>query len=274
MAASRSKEEATASRGVESVARALDLLDALAERERGLVELAGATGQKVPTAHRLLATLVKAGYVRRTTAGRYALGVGMVRLGAAASSETDAFQTAVRPYVDRVQRVARVTTNLLLREGATPILIDQRLAPEASEAWLKIGTKVPAHATASGKAILAFGEPKILERLLKAAPLKPYTARTITQPRRLQVELSMIRERGFSIGYHEFAERTTGIAAPIFDADGVVVGTLSVSLVDRRRPRAEEITALGELIGCAAIEASGELGYHGPSRWVRETDLV
>ena len=267
MDAPSSQPGGTASRGVESVARALDLLEAFGERERGLVELARATGLKAPTAHRLLATLVKAGYVQRTASGNYALGVSMVRLGAAAGSQAEAFQAAARPYVDRVRRVARVTTNLLVCEGATPVMIDQRLAPEATEVEMKVGTKVPAHATASGKAVLAFGERQALERVLEGAPLRPYTARTITQPHRLQVELRAIRERGFSIGYHEYAERTTGIAAPIFDAAGGVIGTLSVSLVDHRGPPADEVAALGELVGCAALEASGALGYEGPSRW-------
>jgi IclR family transcriptional regulator, acetate operon repressor len=274
MEESKGKSEAQGSRGVESVARALDLLDALAERERGLVDLARAAGLKAPTAHRLLATLVAAGYARRTGSGNYALGPSVLRLGTAINHDTEEFLTVVGPFVDRVHRVAGATTNLFVRDQDHPVLLDQRPAPEASEVRMEIGAKLPAHATASGKAMLAFAPGEMLERVLGGAPLDAYTPRTITQPERLRLELRTIRERGFSMGYREYADRTTGIAAPIFDAGGTVVGALGVSLVNKRRPRIEEVAALGELVGCAAIEASGELGYEGPSPWFREAETA
>jgi IclR family acetate operon transcriptional repressor len=253
---------------VESVARALDLLEALAEGDVGLVELGRQTGLQPSTTHRLLATLRKRGYVRRCSdTGHYALGLRPMRLASAAAQNSRPLVDAVKPMMLRVHRVSGETTNLFSLEGSDVVYLDQLVDDSAERMASEFGRALPAHATAAGKAILAFAAPDVAVEALGSGELERFTEHTIVGPRLLSLELAAIRKRGYALGSGEFASWATCIAAPIFDDANQPVAALSVSASTGRLKRVASAEELGELVGATAMDASFALGYEGPSRW-------
>lgn len=252
-----------------SVVRALDLLEALARSgESGLVELSRITRQRPSTTHRVLATLVERGYVRRgRDRNTYLLGYRVLELAAGAERGDARLRAAVRPHMRRVHRVCGETTNLIVLDGDDVVYVEQIASPKSMRMFAEPGRRVPAHATGGGKAILAF-MPDAVERLrTRSAPLARFTTATITSPRRLVAELDRVRADGFAIDHEEFEEAVTCVAAPVFDHTSQVVAAMSVSGPTTRLGGPEDLDALGELIGRAAMEASAELGHQGPSVW-------
>lgn len=257
-----------AERGVESVARALDILEGLIVGPRRLSDLARETGLRPSTTHRLLATLVASGHVQRVATGEYALGLRTMRLAANGQRDLDKFQDVVAPYLGRVHRVSRKTTNLFAIDDASTMLIGRLDNADTPMLNVRIGSRLPSHATASGKVSLAFRDPAVVRRAVRMMQLQPFTPNTITDPVQLLDELDRVREQGFAWSNREYSTRTVGIGAPVFDDTEQLVGALSISLVVLHEQRLEEAVAeLGELVGCAAMEASITLGYQGPRRW-------
>jgi IclR family acetate operon transcriptional repressor len=260
--------EGSSQRGVESVARAFDLLEALAEGEAGLVELGRKTGLQPSTTHRLLATLAQLGYVRRNADTRqYALGYRPLALanGVARGSETLIEQ--VQPFMRSIHRVSGQTTNLFVLQGSDIVYLDQLVSADAEPMTAECGKALPAHATAAGKAIFAFTEPEAVTAILRSAQLERFTEHTIVGPQRLMREFAAIRERGYAVGCEEYANWVTCIAAPILDHASRVVAAFSVSSPTPKLRKVACAAELGELVGATAMQASFALGFPGPSPW-------
>ena len=255
-------------RGIESVSRALDLLEAVANEELGLVELSRRTGLQPSTTHRLLATLKARGYVwRDEDSGRYLLGYRVLRLGSGLERRSSGLTTIARPYMERLHKITRETVYLTVLDGGDVVYLHQMLRDPSPDMLTVPGLRVPAHASALGKAMLAFSEPDIVDAALGDQPLERYTERTITDRALLDRALATVRGQGYAINLGEFMEGLICVAAPIFDDAGHVAGALSVSGPTLRMRRIAAAGELGELVGTTAIEASWELGYDGRSRW-------
>jgi DNA-binding IclR family transcriptional regulator len=253
---------------VQSVGRALDLLEALtAKEETGLVELAQEVRLLPSTAHRLLATLVERGYVyQNPESGRYLLSYRVLELASHVEHRTSRLRAATQPFLRRIRKVCGETTNLVIRKGDHIVYVDQLPGSMSVRMFTEIGHDVPVHTTGAGKAMLAFEEEEVIDAIAGAEPFEAYTDHTITSAADLREELARIRRRGYALDNEEYEEGVTCVAAPIFDHESLVCGALSVSGPTARIHRAD-ISALGELVGLAALDASRELGFEGPSLW-------
>lgn len=239
---------------IQSLSRALDLLEALGDEELGLVALGRKTGLQPSTAHRMLATLSARGYVQRRPSGRYALGTSITSLARSTQEREHRLRSASRPVMERVHRVSREAVHLTVLENSEIVFVDQLIAPSSPVRALKGEVRLPAHVSASGKAMLAFtpehaGEPT----------LRSFTRRTITDPSVLVRQLDEVRAVGWAVDHSEYREEISCVAAPIFDEHDQVAGALSVS-GSAERVRSSVYSDLGELIDCAATEISGTLG--------------
>jgi DNA-binding IclR family transcriptional regulator len=116
----------------------------------------------------------------------------------------------------------------------------------------------PLHASATGKAILAFLEPKEQKKIIQDIGLEAFTDTTITDPKTLEVECARIREAGFSESHGEAIEGTHGIAAPIFSISGRVVASIGAS-VPVHRAEGEDRLLLIRLLTEAATQITQEL---------------
>lgn len=214
-----------AGRRIAAVERALAVLDALAEGgdELGTNEIARRTGVNPSTASRSLATLAGAGLVEHVPeSGRYRLGLRLVHLANAALAQVDLRQAA-RPHLLSLVEETGETATLSAPAEPDAITVDFVQSPASVQSVARLGRPSIAHATATGKVLLAFGG-----RPLPREPLTAYTARTITSRRALEQEIQTVRARGFADAAGEREEDLNAIAAPVFGARGELAAILGV----------------------------------------------
>lgn len=247
---------------VQSVARSLDVLEALAcPGELGLVELASRTGLQPSTAHRLLSTLVERGYALQSReTGRYLLGYKLLELASFVNGRTSHLRALARPHLAIIQKITGETTNLTVLEPPNVVYVDQVEGSRSVRLFTPLGRAVPAHTSASGKAMLAFQPRELVAKIYAEAPLVQLTPRTITTLELLQDELARIRRRGYAIDNEEHEEGVSCVAVPIFDHRRVVQAALSVS-GPAPRIHSADTAELGELLMGRAREISSALGF-------------
>lgn len=247
---------------IQSVDRAIDVLEYLAERDDGAVtDLAAALGVHKSTAFRLLAALEARGLVEQVSErGRYRLGFGLVRLAGAAASRLDLVEQS-RPITRRLAAEVGETVNVARLEGDAAINVDQVLggATVATQNW--VGQRTPLHATSSGKVLLAFADPAERARLL-ARPLAVFTPATITDRAVLEAELARAEATGWAATREELELGLNAIAAPIRGRDGGVIAAVSVSGPSYRLG-AERFATVAALVAAAGGEISRRLGWRG-----------
>ena len=243
---------------VQSVERALDLLEELASGEAlGVSELAGRTGLVPSTAHRLLATLARRGYVtQRRDSNRYAIGLRVLEL---ASGLEDAL-AHLRRELESVQRATGETTNLVVLDGERAVYVDQVQGSRSVRMFTIVGAAALAHTTAAGKAILAFGPPEDVEGLYgRRDGLERLTPRTLTTVEAFIEDLERTKRRGYAIDNEEHEEGVSCIAAPVLGPDGLPRAAISISAPTPRIINADT-GELGALLREHADRISAALG--------------
>ena len=201
--------------GVQSVHRALDVLEALAAAggTASLGDLAAACGLPAPTLHRLAGTLVDRGYLRQLPDRRYSLGSRLVPLGADAHALLGArAQPALRALADLTGESANLA---VLTQGRAEY-VAQAPGRHTMRTFTEVGNRVALHCTGVGKALLAAVPPAQARALIGAAPLAAQTAATITDPAALHAEIALIRARGYALdeGEMEIGVRCVAVGLP------------------------------------------------------------
>jgi DNA-binding IclR family transcriptional regulator len=239
-------------RAVGSVARATQLLDALADSESGLGvnELARRIGVNASTASRLLATLQQAGLVARTPGGPYRLGLHLVTLSDRVLAQLDVPQLA-RPLLSELVEATGETATLSLPGEDDAITVDFVPSPSSIVSLARIGRPSIGHATAAGKVMLAYGGPGGSARPLPRS-LRAYTQRTLTDPERLGTELTTVRQRGVAEAVGEREADLAALAAPVFGRGGELAAILGVQGPVTRLPAATRKTLREPLLAAAA----------------------
>lgn len=213
--------------GVQSVERALDLLEGLAGAgdEITLSQLAAVTGMPLTTIHRLIKTLEARGYVRRNATRRYGLGAPLIGLGDAASR---LFGTRARPYLAELVELSEETANLALLEGDHVVYVAQVPSWHKMRMFTEVGNRVMPHCTAVGKVLLARLPRLQVERLLRRTGMPRRTDATITDPRQLLDQLEQVRLDGYAVDAGEEEVGVRCFAVPVAGV-GSSVAAISVS---------------------------------------------
>jgi DNA-binding IclR family transcriptional regulator len=249
---------------IQSVDRAADILKALASgpRRLGVSQLADQLGLTRPTVHGLLQTLQAHGFVEQDTeSGKYQLGAGLLHLG---NSYLDLNELRSRSLVhaERLAERADAAVRVGVLHGDSVMVVHHVFRPDAGFQVLEVGSQLPAHASALGKAMLAFAAPEVLDELTAEA-LPRLTQRTLTAAA-LRAELAGVRESGIARERDEAVLGEGCVAAPIADHTGLAVGAIgavgdSARLVPRRPAK-----GLAAAVTEAARAISRELGA---ARW-------
>jgi DNA-binding IclR family transcriptional regulator len=241
------------------VERALRVLDAVAEAgdAAGTNELARATGINASTVSRILATLVASGYVQHEPAsGRYRIGPQVLKLSNHALGGLD-LRAAAHPHLDALADETGETATLSVPGEPDAVTIDFVLSRASVASVARVGRPSIAHATATGKVMLAFAASE-----LPAGPLARYTDRTITDRARLAAEVESVRRERHAHASGEREPDLNAVAVPVFGAPGHLIAILGVQGPESRfRARAQE-TAVGALRS-HALALSASLGYAG-----------
>jgi DNA-binding IclR family transcriptional regulator len=196
----------------------------VAAGEAGVTELARDLDLSKATVHSHLTTLERLGLVRSTD-GRYRLGLRLLDLGV---TVRDAMRlpTVARPEVTALAESSGESAALAVREDDEAAHADVRDA-DRNDRRVRLGSRVPLHATATGKVLLAFRDPDARDAYA-ADGLSRHTSRTVTDPADLRSDCRSIRDRGLAFDRGELFEGMRGVAAPVRQDESVVaaVGVL------------------------------------------------
>jgi DNA-binding IclR family transcriptional regulator len=240
------------------LARGLSLLDAFgsADTELTLTELAGRTGLPKPTAHRLLSELVRWGGVERT-AGGYRLSMRLFVLGQRAPRPRGLREAAL-PYLEDLYEATHENIHLAVLDGTDTLFLEKVSGRRSMPIVSRVGGRLPAYCTATGKLFLALGPPARLEDVL-ARGLVRYTPHTIIMPGLLRRELDRTVDRGYAVNREESEAGVSAVAAPILDHRRRVIAAISITGNVCRL----DLDRLAPAVRTAALALSRELVREG-----------
>ena len=245
---------------IQSIDRATAILKALASgpRRLGVSELADRLGLARPTVHGLLQTLQSHGFVEQDrNSEKYQLGPGLLQLG---YSYLDLNELRARSiaYADRLAVRASAAVRVGVMHGASVVVVHHVFRPDTAFGVLEVGLQLPLHASALGKAILAFSPAQVIEDLLDE-PLPRLTKQTLDAAA-MRAAFASIRDQGIATERDEAVLGESSAAAPIFDHAGSAVGAIGVvDSTERVFPKGLA-KGLATAVGEAARGVSRELG--------------
>jgi DNA-binding IclR family transcriptional regulator len=253
-------EDGGRSTTVQSVDRALTVMEILATLgQAGVTEIAAELGVHKSTVSRLISALEARGYVEQLAdRGKYRLGFAVARLARASSGQLDLVKQS-QAACDALASESGETTNLAVLDDDRIVNIAEAIGSAGIALRTWVGQSCPAHATSSGKVLLAgLSGSDLQERL--ATRLESFTDTTVTSRSALEIELASVRENGWASVREELEVGLNAVAAPVYDADAQVVAALSVSGPSYRLGE-DEIGAIAKLTIAAAESVSRRLGW-------------
>ena len=249
---------------VQSLERAFSLLDILSLHPNGmhLQELAERTGLNKSTAHRLLASLISLGFVKKAegVSGKYQLSLKLFELAGRVVESINVLDVARDP-LEKLRDAAKETIHLVVRDGCDIVYIHKSECPSnAYRLFSQIGMRRPLYCTAAGKSILATLSDREVAAIWEQSNIETYTEHTITSLSALYEELDGIRACGYAIDNEENEPGVRCIAAAIRDYTGRSRAAFSISAPSLRLPD-ERIFDLTTHVCATAEKLSKEMGY-------------
>jgi DNA-binding IclR family transcriptional regulator len=244
-----------------SVDRVLTLLLTLGNQDgpASVSQLADELGDPPSTVHRLLAVLAEQKLVVQDAETRkYRLGPGVLRLSEA-YVRSNGLITVAQRHLNELR--ARTQESVFLTEfiNGDAVCVATAQSPRPLSYFIRIGQRMPYHAAASGRAILAFRSPTEVELLLRAERIDRFTDLT---PQTLQdalLEVAKTQRQGFAVCDEEMEPGVTAIAAPVLDASETSTASLAV-VAPASRLAGERRAMIADLVVEAALRISHELG--------------
>jgi IclR family KDG regulon transcriptional repressor len=247
---------------VRAVERAIQILDCFDDEhpERGVSEIALAVDLHKATAHRIIVTLFNNGYLERTQDEKYRLGLKLANLGSKVIRRMDLRSEAL-PYMTQLVERWGETCDIGIFDQGEVFYIEVLQGNHALTIAAKVGQRLPAHCTASGRLFLAHLSPQELDDVL-SKPLTRYTDKTPTSPDEIRQQLEQIRQQGFSMDDEEFEAGIRAVSAPVYNHEGTMIAAMSIP-TPTNRITDEIFTQITEDLLEAAQAVSRCMGWHG-----------
>jgi DNA-binding IclR family transcriptional regulator len=244
---------------IQSVDRSVRILLALqGARRLSLSDLAAQVELPGSTVHGILRTLAAHGMVEQEPGSlRYMLGPAVLRLSSVYLDSLE-FRSRALKWAEELARRSGASVRAGVRLLNDVIIVHHEPRPDGSRQMPEIGFVIPAHASALGKAILAFRGENNEER--PGEPLRRMTGETIVDRRLLADHLKEVARTGIAFEHDEAVLGESSLAAPVFDSTGLVVGALSAVLPSSEWPPP---ASLHDDVREAARNISRELGASG-----------
>lgn len=256
-----SKDAPSASNLSQTVLKALDILECVANADRPLSasEVGGLCKISRPTAYRLLLTLATRGYTAQANGPYFRLGTQALSLSKKVLDSIDLPELA-KPYMRQLSDATNETVHLSILEDTEILYIAKVESSQSIRMTSTIGTRSNLHSTAMGKAVLAFLPAGEQVGLLEQLKLTACTSATVTDQAALVEELSNVRRQGFAIDNEENEDGVRCVGAPIFDHTGRVFAAISVS-GPAYRLSVSRLKAFSSLVIDTSSAISSRLGY-------------
>ena len=245
-----------------------------------LADLSAAAHLPKPTAHRLMFELERLRLVARDPlTRRYRVGPDLEDLAVEAMRNAMS-QSGRRLHMERLAEKIGERINIGVMSAGRVVYVEWVDSAGPLRIAVPAGTQVPAHCSANGKLLLAYGPASLRQRILATSPFVTYTANTITAPGALARELEKIRRQGYSEDNEEFLTGVCCLAVPVRNRRAEVVAGLAVMAPSARLPLDKARQHLPDLRACAeAISAelppkvrrSSRNGTSRPKREPRRT---
>jgi len=215
---------------IQVVDRVFEILEylSISDTPRGPTEVAKATGMHKSTVYRLLSAMCKNGYVEKTDAGTYYIGIKLVDIISHHINSLE-LQTEARPFLNDLRAELGLIVHLGVLNGDEVVYIEKMDMSANLRIYNQIGLRVPAYCSSLGKCLLSCLSGDELDYLFSRQKLKKYTPNTITSLKELKNHLRGIRVIGYSMDNEEYVTGIKCIAAPIFDYRGEMIAAVSAS---------------------------------------------
>jgi IclR family transcriptional regulator, acetate operon repressor len=226
----RSWDDKSGQNTIKSLDRAMSVFEHLStQRGVSLSALSDQLGESTATLYRILFTLETRGLVEFDQAEQlWHIGSGAFIIGARFLRRTSLVERA-RPILRKLMEDTGETANLGVSQSHQVLFVSQVETHSNIRAFFPPGTLSPMHASGIGKALLAFMDPDLCERIVSRGQMERFTEHTLCEADGLMADLEQIRTRGYSIDGEEKNVGMRCIAAPVFDHFGEAVAGLSVS---------------------------------------------
>ena len=219
----------------------------------GLNEVTQRTGVSKSTVFRVLTTLTQLGYVVRDPERNYYVSHALAALASDAGGN-ELLRHMAMPLMLRLRDEFGETVNLGQLQFDKVTYVEVVPSEYALRLHERPGATIAAHASALGKAILAFSPNELVDSLLRGRELPMLTRSTVTDPEELMQELRRVRERGYSLDKGETSTLATCVSAPILDAHGMALAAISISgPASRFNPRKDSPVIEGLLMAASEI---------------------
>jgi len=247
--------------GVQSVDRALSIIETLAEDDQGyrLSDLAIRTGLSTSTVHRLLGTLENRRFVQfDRTESKWHVGARAFTVGATFARRRN-FSAQAVPYLRKLRDLTRETANLAVVDDEFIIVLTRMESREIMRSLTKVGGRVAMVASGVGKAVLATYSNEDVSAIIHHHGMPRLTEKSIVRPGDLFKELEKIRRQGFAIDDEEACMGLRCIAAVVYNDCAEPLAAISVSGMTSRLTD-ERLPMLGQMVREVAAELTVALG--------------
>lgn len=254
-------EEEKKDNAIQSVYRALDILEVLATQKDGIgiTALAQKSGLSKSTVHRIAATLAERGYVEHSPSGNYRLGLKYIEIASFYINSLE-LQTEARPYLWELTSQLGLTAHLGVLDAHEVVYVEKLDVFPHVRLYSQIGYRVPAYCSSLGKCLLSGLSSDELDVAMANCVYEKFTDRTITNLRDLKKHLRQVRSQGWAMDDEEKDTGNRCVGAPIFDYRGDVVAAVSASgpIANLNNDR---LPAVIEKVRSSAMQISKRLGY-------------
>jgi IclR family transcriptional regulator, acetate operon repressor len=256
--------------GVQSVDRALSIIETLAEDDEGyrLSDLAVRTGLSTSTVHRLLATLEKRRFVLFDRhESNWHVGAKSFSVGATFARRRN-FTAQAMPYLRKLRDQTRETVNLAVVDDESIIVLVRIDSREITRSLTKVGGRVAMVASGVGKAVLATYSDEEVNAIICRQGMPRLTEKSMVRPGELFKELEATRQRGYAVDDEEARIGLRCVAAVVYDDCAEPLAAISVSGMTSRIAD-DRLPLLGCIVRGVAAELTAALGGVMPGDEVR-----
>lgn len=252
---------------VQTVLHALDILEQFHDNvdELGVTDLSKRLRLHKNNVFRLLATLESRNYIEQNKlTENYRLGLKNLELGQTVIKQMGILRRS-RPVLESLAQECNETCYVAVLRDAHVIYLDAVESSYPVRVASRVGTRLPVHCTAAGKVMLANATDTRWQGSQPYGELRRYTPTTITDRFELKKQLEKVAAQGYALEDEELDQEVRGIAAPIRDYTGSVVGALSISGPAMRLGEPRLHDELAPMIERAAEDISLRLGFSHPA---------